>query len=149
MLCVNIISLRTALTFWLLDVQWATWISPVYAHFKMPPEILVDADGDVFYIFVCACPGGFVLSQSLMFIFLLNRCAFFRKLYGKLPLTRARNNPSTSNLSRHITRCLGLRTSVEFPVMPYSDEALRYTMCEWVSESGHPYSIVRNPKFRE
>lgn len=63
-------------------------------------------------------------------------------------MRRARSNASTSNLGRHIERCLGLQDNIEAPPMEYSVEGVRYTLCEWVSASNRPFSIVDDPGFR-
>lgn len=84
----------------------------------------------------------------LIFILSLNQYVWLRRLF-RAHLTHDCSNPSTSNLVRHILRCLGRPTDAKFAVTLYSVEGFRYTICEWVSHDNHAFSIVSSPYFGE
>ncbi|THH16802.1 hypothetical protein EUX98_g9241 [Antrodiella citrinella] len=112
-----------------LAAQMLNWTSNVYQHFKMPPEIEEESDGNVRYKFVCNQPNGSGAGSVL---------------------TRARWDDSTSNLLRHVKDCS--------PTLPKAGQAIndfahgstynkaqfRYLLSLWVARRHRPYAIVQD-----
>jgi hypothetical protein len=126
------------------DKQMKSWRSDVYKHFNSPPDILI-AKGVVKYKFSCKShPYVFFVQSSSI------KC-FTQCIRSSDPVIRARDDVSTSNLKRHVTRCDGQlappggRINEFAHGSTYNKAEFRYLATLWVAQCHRPYAIVEDP----
>jgi hypothetical protein len=122
-----------------------SWKSPVYEHFVMPPNIIVQKNGVVSYVFMCR--------QCVYFI---HRFLVFTNIFHRKPsisVSRRREDKSTSNLLSHAKSCDPDPTAQVNAIegyahgCSYSPEALRLLLVKWVTSCSRPFSIVQDEPF--
>lgn len=114
-----------------LEKQMKLWKSSYYAHFKTPPNIIEEADGEVKYQFIC-------------------------RQHPSVIVTRVRHDDGTSNLKRHVERCEGKSSSAEANAMTvfasgctYKAARHRAHLVIWIARRRRPFAIVADPELLE
>ncbi|EAU88633.2 hypothetical protein CC1G_01006 [Coprinopsis cinerea okayama7 len=110
-----------------LEKQMGQWTSEVYQHFHLPPKIIITAEKKVKYAFQC-------------------------KTNPSIVVRRSRDDNSTSNLNKHIERCVPTPTSQTQTLetfahgSTYSEAKHRVNITLWAVRRRRPFAIVADPE---
>ncbi len=129
-------------------LQQKSWSAGCYEHFRMPPNIVVSADGKVKYQFVCK-------KCVISLCFKIPRSDILSTRNPSMKITRARHDVSTSNLKNHAESCAPSKDprqgtlNKDIAGANYSKAKFRYLLLRWIVLRHRPFAIVDDPELVE